>query len=210
MQWPPSLCRPTTTTTTTTAILFVLFLQFASHTFNGVNGASVVASSTAKPSAPIVDDAAAALPPPATDAFADSDASDVLSLPSQPTVASNVACPPKCTCSRLSNGWKMKCGGTQLNKIASLREIDFGLIAGQRTELQQLDLSKNLLVAVEAADFANFTGLKKLDLSGNALQSIEARVFRELSALERLKLAGNGIVHVFQGAFEGMAQLKQM
>lgn len=137
----------------------------------------------------------------------------------QPTIAAGssapapfpFACPEKCTCKALQpsdstgGGLKVKCGSA--HRVTSLKDIDFGAM---RPEIQHLDLSRNQINAVEAADFHNFTALRKLDLSGNVLVSIERDAFGAMASLERLKLANNAIVHVFQGAFDGMAQLKMM
>lgn len=119
-------------------------------------------------------------------------------------------CPAVCTCKPAagdSSGVKLRCGGGNIT-LSTIKDIDFGKL--QRAEVQQLDVSRNQIADLDAADFANLTALRKLDLSGNALTSIEAHVFSELVGLEKLRLTGNAIVHVSQGAFDGMAQLKQM
>lgn len=191
---------PSTAVASATAVVLLLLLQNAS-----VTRAAIVNAATTTTAASAA--AAASFGFGADDQLAATSVESTLG-PSSPTAAAT-ACPDKCTCkvAALDGGLKVKCGGTPLLRLASLKEIDFGAM---RADVQQLDLSRNLLLTLDAADFGNFTSLRKLDLSGNALSSIEGRVFRQLGVLEKLKLAGNGIVHVFQGAFDGMVQLKQM
>lgn len=148
------------------------------------------------------------------------EATQLLATPAATSTTTTTAtavpfCPAVCTCKPAigpdSGGLKLRCGGgsgTAHKTLSTLKDIDFGSL--QRAEVQQLDVSRNQIADLEAADFANLTALRKLDLSGNVLTSIEAHVFGELVGLEKLRLAGNAIVHVSQGAFDGMAQLKQM
>lgn len=72
------------------------------------------------------------------------------------------------------------------------------------------DLSKNQISIVDAVDFANFTNLRRLDLAENSLRMIDNNTFGEIKSLEKLKLSLNSIVHIFQGAFDGLLQLKQL
>lgn len=72
------------------------------------------------------------------------------------------------------------------------------------------DLSKNQISTVEAIDFANFTSLRRLDLAENSLRMLDNNTFGEIKSLEKVKLSLNLIVHIFQGAFDGLPQLKQL
>lgn len=72
------------------------------------------------------------------------------------------------------------------------------------------DLSKNQISTIDAIDFANFTNLRRLDLAENSLRMLDNNTFGEIKSLEKLKLSLNLIVHIFQGAFDGLPQLKQL
>lgn len=72
------------------------------------------------------------------------------------------------------------------------------------------DLSKNQISTIDAIDFANFTNLRRLDLAENSLRALDNNTFGEIKSLEKLKLSLNLIVHIFQGAFDGLPQLKQL
>ncbi|KAJ6637071.1 Adhesion G protein-coupled receptor A3 [Pseudolycoriella hygida] len=139
----------------------------------------------------------------------------VLSLLSPLVIVADAiaGCPVKCVCRLVSqnsqnvNGIKVKCGGNPQAKLTSIKEIGIDSI---RSDIVNLDLSKNLISTIEPNDFVNFTSLKKLDLSDNSLRKIDASSFGEMLALEKLKLSYNLIVHIFQGAFDKLPMLKQL
>lgn len=72
------------------------------------------------------------------------------------------------------------------------------------------DLSRNQIASIDASDFANFTNLRRLDLGENSLRAINNNTFGEIKTLEKLKISLNLVVHIFQGAFDGLPQLKQL
>lgn len=128
-------------------------------------------------------------------------------------------CPERCICRKadgtpdsrveidaeIDSGWIVKCGGTDTNKIISIKEIEFGEIEDQ---ISHLDLSKNKISYVEFENFINMTSLKRLDLSFNSIRQIDETAFGDIKALEKLKLRSNQIEHIFQGSFEGLPALK--
>uniref|UniRef100_A0A336MNL9 CSON014661 protein n=1 Tax=Culicoides sonorensis TaxID=179676 RepID=A0A336MNL9_CULSO len=105
----------------------------------------------------------------------------------------------------IDSGWIVKCGGTDTNKILSIKEIQFGEI---ETQIAHLDMSKNQISHLDYENFINMTSLRKLDLSWNALKEIAETSFGEIPSLEKLKLKNNQIEQIESASLDGLHSLK--
>lgn len=128
-------------------------------------------------------------------------------------------CPEKCVCKKINENekgsekekitekdkfLKVKCSS---GNLASLKELDF---AEDFENVMHLDLSKNQIAYIDQNEFVNYTNLRRLDLTSNLLKQIDRTMFGEIASMERLKLTSNSIVHIFQGSFENMKNLKHL
>lgn len=64
------------------------------------------------------------------------------------------------------------------------------------TSLQQLDLSGNSLVRLEADCLVGLGSLQTLDMSGNTISALPRGVFKSLGSLTSLDLSKNDIIYI--------------
>ncbi|XP_011694284.1 PREDICTED: probable G-protein coupled receptor 125 [Wasmannia auropunctata] len=123
-----------------------------------------------------------------------------------PTWAGAIVCPQHCTCKPVgaqAEWLRLKCG----DRLEEIKDVDVNKVS---VELIQLDLSKNVIYAVQANAFANLTNLRRLDLSKNKIKSIGEDSFNGLENLERLDLSQNQISSIDSYAFKKLPNLKKL
>lgn len=140
----------------------------------------------------------------------------------QPAVAQQ--CPQPCTCLKIGQRSHVTCFNQSLtripeglpdnvnsldlrqNKISSLTDVFHS-----NTQFQRLDLSFNILSAVNTEDFnSSFNTLQELDLSSNNISSIEKQAFTNLPNLCVLRLSNN-FIHLLDGeAFVGNSLIEEI
>ncbi|XP_046884245.1 leucine-rich repeat and immunoglobulin-like domain-containing nogo receptor-interacting protein 3 isoform X2 [Hypomesus transpacificus] len=105
------------------------------------------------------------------------------------------ACPPRCECS------------APLRSVSCQRRRLTAIPEGIPTETRLLDLSRNRMRWVETGDLAPYPNLEEVDLSENLIATLEPNAFSSLQSLRVLRLRDNQLKLVPMGAFAKLGNL---
>ena len=132
-------------------------------------------------------------------------------------------CSTRCLCS--SNSEMVACKGANLENIPWKfqnpgRILDLDLHGNSITvvdsnissfsNLERLDLSRNLLVHIDSNVFISSVRLTRLSLEGNRLSNLEIDVFNGLQKLSSLDLSSNSLTSLADGVFNGLTSLEEL
>ncbi|RNA39678.1 insulin-like growth factor-binding complex acid labile subunit [Brachionus plicatilis] len=103
-----------------------------------------------------------------------------------------------------------------LNKLENLKLKNYGLSEiklgafNYCSNLKILDLSYNMIDALDEETFAPLENLTRLDLTFNKIKSLPRSAFKNLKKLLLLNLSDNDIVTLENGCFDGLDNLMQL
>lgn len=101
---------------------------------------------------------------------------------------------------------------TKLEKIDlmenRLAKITKRIFSGNFGELQEINLSFNVLIAIESGSFDKFSNLKSIDLSDNCIRHLHSDLFKKCEDLKHVRLHHNEIIKIEYNLFNSKAHLK--
>lgn len=101
---------------------------------------------------------------------------------------------------------------TKLEKIDLMEnrlvKITKHIFSGNFDELQEINLSFNLLIGIESGSFDKLSNLKSIDLSDNCIRHLHSDLFKKCEDLKFIRLHNNEIIKIEFNLFNSKAHLK--
>lgn len=101
---------------------------------------------------------------------------------------------------------------TKLEKIDlmenRLEKITKHIFSGNFGELQEINLSFNVIIAIESGSFDKLSSLKSIDLSSNCIRHLHSDLLKKCEDLKSVRLNHNDIIKIEFNLFNSKAHLK--